>query len=305
MCALWLALIAGALGRHFWFLDLFANFRVQYAVLFALLTVLLLISRRWLFAGLAGLGAALSTAAVLAHFVTPESEAASSQPSLRVVTFNTWYRNDDIAGIGRYLTGTDADVIVLQELSQARAMQLRSHLRSYPYSFTEPGEPGAVIFSRWPIVAATQLALSAQGARAARVSIDWRGTVVSLLGVHLHWPLGPRNAQLRNEELRAIAAIGRAADQPLIVAGDFNATVWSAHFRDVLSNSPLRDCAAGLGMSPSWPSQFPPAGIRIDHCLASPHWRALHARTGPALGSDHFPVIADLQLIAGATTAYR
>lgn len=293
--ALWLALIAGMLGRYSWLLDLLAHFRVQYAVLFGLFTVLLLASRRWMLAGFGGLGALLCTAFVLAQIITPESRAAGLQPLLRVVTSNVWYRNGDFERIGRVLENTAADVIVLQELSRPRALQLQPYLHSYPHSFIDPGQQGVVVFSRWPILAAKRVALS-PGADAARVSIDWRGTVVSVIGVHLHWPIGSGDSRLRNEEMRVIAAMARSSDQPLIVAGDLNVTVWSAHFRDLLQASRLSDCAAGVGLSPSWPAQFPPAGIRIDHCLASAHWRAMQARIGPAVGSDHFPVIADLQL---------
>ena len=84
--------------------------------------------------------------------------------------------------------------------------------------------------------------------------------------------------------------------EPLIVAGDFNVTPWSQHFHTALARSGLNDCAAGHGLAPSWPSQFPPLGIRIDHCWASQHWRSTDVRLGPSLGSDHLPLIADLEL---------
>ena len=86
--------------------------------------------------------------------------------------------------------------------------------------------------------------------------------------------------------------------EPLIVAGDFNVTPWSRHFRTALERSGLNDCAAGHGLAPSWPSQFPPLGIRIDHCWASHHWRSIDVRLGPSHGSDHLPLIADLALAA-------
>jgi len=79
-----------------------------------------------------------------------------------------------------------------------------------------------------------------------------------------------------------------------IVAGDFNVAPWSHYFRTTLERSGLSDCAAGHGLAPSWPSQFPPLGIRIDHCLASHHWRSIDVRLGPSNGSDHLPLIADL-----------
>jgi endonuclease/exonuclease/phosphatase (EEP) superfamily protein YafD len=155
---------------------------------------------------------------------------------------------------------------------------------------------GAAVFTRWPVLDAESVPLAKEGAIAARVKIDWQGTVLDVLGLHLNWPLGPRNSAYRNEELGALVAFARAQPGPLIVAGDLNLTPWSEHFRAALAASGLQDAALGFGLHRSWPAQFAPAGIRIDHCLLSPHWRSISADTGPWLGSDHLPVIADLQL---------
>jgi endonuclease/exonuclease/phosphatase family metal-dependent hydrolase len=67
-------------------------------------------------------------------------------------------------------------------------------------------------------------------------------------------------------------------------------------FDAALGDAPVRDCARGHGLVNSWPSFFPPASIRIDHCLASPHWRVRRLAAGPGLGSDHRPMINDLEL---------
>ena len=118
-----------------------------------------------------------------------------------------------------------------------------------------------------------------------------------MLGAHLHWPLGPTNSRLRNAELQSIATFAATRSEPLIVTGDFNITPWSRHFRAALDRSGLSDSAAGHGLAPSWPSQFPPLGMRIDHCLVARHWRSTDVRLGPSLGSDHLPLIADLEMV--------
>jgi endonuclease/exonuclease/phosphatase (EEP) superfamily protein YafD len=132
------------------------------------------------------------------------------------------------------------------------------------------------------------------GVLAARVTLDWNGRSVTVLGAHLHWPLGPNNSRMRNAELAGIASFAAAHQGPLIVAGDFNVAPWSHNFRTTIERSGLNDCAAGHGLAPSWPAQFPPLGIRIDHCWASRHWRSVDVRLGPSHGSDHQALIADL-----------
>jgi endonuclease/exonuclease/phosphatase (EEP) superfamily protein YafD len=295
----WLALIAGLLGRAAWPFDLFAHFRVQYAALFVLLALLLLVLRRWIFAlvALAGLGvSAVPMISYLPDARDGTAAAATDASAFRVLSYNVWFRNPDMATTAAYIEQSRADAVVLLELTPPQAERLRPLLPSYPHFHIEPSRMGAAVFTKWPVLAAESVPLAKDGAIAARVQIDWRGTPVTVLGVHLNWPLGPRNSRFRNEELAGVVAFSKAQREPLIVAGDFNLTPWSEYFSDALEESGLHDSARGFGLARSWPAQFAPLGIRIDHCLVSREWESVRVDIGPALGSDHLPVIADLSL---------
>jgi endonuclease/exonuclease/phosphatase (EEP) superfamily protein YafD len=295
--ALWIALTAALLGKNWWVLDLFAHFRIQYAALFLIAALVLVLVRKRGLAVLAVVGAIISALPLISYLRQPTATAQSGAPSLRVVSFNAWFRNHDYERIARYLEETRADVLVLQELTRDRAAELHGKLPSYPHANLGSGRTGAAVYARWPILDADLPALTPNGIRGTKVVLDWRGTHVAVLGVHLHWPLGRRNSHLRNRELATVRRIAAASgDIPLVVAGDFNVTPWSKHFHEGLQGSGLEDCGAGFGLAPSWPAQFQLLGIRIDHCFASAHWRSVDVSTGPYLGSDHLPVVAELQL---------
>lgn len=296
LITLWGALFAAMLGRYLWPLDLFSHFRVQYALLFLVVAIALFALRSPLLGAVSAVGALFAAIPIVGYMGVQTAHAEAGSPRFRVVTFNTWFRNHDYAAIGRFLEQTQPDVIVIEERSQQEALRLGEYLASYPHSFNEPRPHGVVVFARWPIVSAESLLLTEGGVLAARVTLDWHGRQVTVLGAHLHWPLGPKNSRMRNAELQSIATFAATRTEPLIVAGDFNVTPWSRHFRAALDRSGLSDSAAGHGLAPSWPSQFPPLGIRIDHCLVSRHWRSTDVRLGPSLGSDHLPLIADLEL---------
>lgn len=306
MCALpaaiatwlaWAALALGHLGLYGWLFDLFANFRVQYLALFALCALVLGIARWRRSAWLALLGVTYTTATLAPYFPRSHAVAAGAQ-SFRLVTFNVWHRNDRWREFADFLRASDADVAVLQELDAALLDQIASRVPEYPYrAVTRAAGPALAVLSRWPLNA-EHIHLSDDAARMSRLSIDWHGTVVVLYGAHLSWPLTPSKAARRAAQLSTLAAHARAETVPVLVAGDFNLTPWSPYFAQFAERSGLVDCALGLGWKATWPAQAAPPRIRIDHCFASRHWRVLRLEVGPKLGSDHLPVVADLELIA-------
>jgi endonuclease/exonuclease/phosphatase (EEP) superfamily protein YafD len=85
----------------------------------------------------------------------------------------------------------------------------------------------------------------------------------------------------------------------VIVVGDFNTTPWSPCFQDLLAAAGLRNATLGHGYIGTWPTWFWPALIPIDHVLLKGPLAATTVGRGPAIGSDHYPIIADLRLLFG------
>lgn len=293
------ALVLGYLGRWFWPFDLLTHFRIHYTAALVLAASILLGVRDWKNASVAMLAAVLA-AMPLFDYVAPRRQAAlqlEPEPSLRAVSLNIWFRNKDLARVIEYLSRSRADVVVLQEISEDQGRRLHSKLDVYPYAYVDgASETDAVVLSRWPIRAADTVRLSANGVSAIRATIEWDEQSIALVAAHLHWPIGPRTSARRNAELAGLAVLAQTEMRPLLMLGDFNITPWSPHFRSFLDASGLSDCAIGHGLDPTWPSQILALGIRIDHCFVSPHWRALDARVGPTVGSDHRPMLVELQL---------
>lgn len=278
--------------------DLFAHFRVQYAWVLAICTILLLVLQQYHAALFAAAAATVLFAGILRHAAWDTSPTATVA-DFRFVTFNKYWRTQDASRIARFAEDSRADVIALQEVSSAQTVhKLASELPSYPHAYVVPDPPlGGVIFSRWPIVERQTIELGPGGARAAMVAIDWNGQRVTVIGAHLHWPLGPQVTRLRNAELQQLAQLARHIPGPLLIGGDFNITPWSPNFDLAMTGTSLQDCARGSRWLATWPTRFAPLRIRIDQCLYSEHWRVVSVRRGPVLDSDHYPGINDLALL--------
>ena len=298
-----LGLLCGYAGQLAWPLELFVNFRLQYGLLFCGCVLCLLAARRFRWALLAVVGAAFCMLSVVAYTGSPwpdsstrDTDSSSRPASFRLVTFNVWFRNQDLRRVATYLEQIGADAVILLELSPENALRLQALLPSYQFAQIDPQPHGAVIFSRWPLAEQQFWFLCSQCTRIARAKLDWRGQQITLLGAHLHWPIGGPAAALRRAELQALGKLMRSRQGPTLLGGDFNLTPWSRYFSDFLAGSALADCTRGHGWRPTWPQQLASLGIRIDHCFASQDWQTAAATVGPRLGSDHLPNVVDLRL---------
>jgi endonuclease/exonuclease/phosphatase (EEP) superfamily protein YafD len=252
----------------------------------------------------AGLPAVLSAGLLMApEYLAPRLDAPpGAHPTLKVVQFNLWADNRDIAGSLAWILAQHADVVVLEE-AQGRTQQVLEGLApTYPYRVTclVTIRCSTTILSRRPPVMVRGLQTPARpdevrilGAVAAFDSPDGPYTVV---GVHLarpNWPRGLQRAQFA--ELRRLI-LGLPGDR-LILAGDFNATPWSFALSRNDQALPLVRRTRAM---PSFPAarplllglQSPIPLLPIDHIYAGRGWRTASVTRGPRLGSDHYPVVA-------------
>lgn len=285
----------GALGRFAWWLELFSHFRLQYALLLAACGGVLLVLRRPVPA-LAALALALANALPLAHYLLPAHEPAVAGPRVKAVLVNTWFRNGEHQRLLDYVGELRPDVAVFLEVTPAWAAALE-RLESLPYR-SLAGE--ILVASRQPLAGLKAWPLAGGAAMAVSFSYDAGGTPLTVIGAHANWPLGPAIAASRNLELADLAALARAAPPPVLLLADLNTTAYSPVFDSLLAASGLRDCAAGRGLNPTWPTLFPPLYVQIDHCLAGPGVNIDRLRPGPRVGSDHRPLEVGLVVVPQA-----
>lgn len=291
------ALALGSLGRHYWLLDLFSHFRVHSFLALAVCGGVLLVLRRLVAGAVASVAAIAAGASIVSYTGFPSRAAQAGTESFRFATYNRHYGNENYAALGDWLRKVQADVLAMQEADSMQTVErVAALLPEFPHVYAQVDDVYDVaIFSRWPIRESELIELTLGGNEAARVVIDWNGRSLTLIGVHLHWPMQATKARLRNAEFHGLTTLVRDIEGPVLVGGDMNITPWSPVFRDEIARSGLRDCARGHGLVMSWPSWLSLAGIRIDQCLASDHWRVLDVIAGPAFGSDHLAMVNVLE----------
>lgn len=284
------------LARLHWTADLASHFPLQYAGAALLGAAALAWGRRPAWTALALLLAGYNGYRAFEPLPATPAPTVRSQP-FRLLVANVFYGNREHARVLELVRDTQPDAVVFVEVTAEWRAALRPLEEQLPHaSPVVGGRHGVLILSRWPIVSAQALQAVPGGDAFLDARLDVAGRRVTVLAVHASWPLGAGNWALRNRQLESIARLAPSAVKPLIVAGDLNTTPHSPHFDVLLETGGLRSAAADRRWAPTWPMFFLPGGIQIDHVLLSGNVAVRAFRTGPAVGSDHLPIVADLVL---------
>src|SRR5215471_1173738 len=200
-----------------------------------------------------------------------------------------------------------ADVLFLQELTEPAVSRLKQAGLTdlLPHELTDlagPSARGRGIYARFPLTESPDLGWPETAQLTARLELPG-GRRADLVCVHTpppRPPWSPANTARWRSELAALPDPARsAADPPRVLAGDFNASVDHACFRQVLRLGHV-DAAArfGRGLVPTWgPGPWGrPALLTIDHVLVDPGCAVQAVSVYPLPGSDHRAVYAEFRL---------
>lgn len=290
-------------GRFSARLDVFTHFAPFHVAMAALALLLAAPAARGGRFGLliVSLLALASALALVVPEWTAGRRAATAVPGepgqIKVIQFNAWGRNARADEAVRWLIAQDADIIVVQEPGRIRDRLVRD--AGYHASCAGCG---VVVFSKAPPALEREVN-TATGDRVYIASVtfdDPRGDL-TVVGVHMHWPVRFKRAALQTATLRKhLAAV---SDDRTILAGDFNSTPWSFTRQRQDREFGLIRRTRGL---PTWPAETvshnrlpaPFPYMPIDHVYAGARWATVGVERGPRLGSDHYPVVVTLAPLA-------
>jgi len=295
--ALLLVTILGRVGRWSWVFELMSHFALQYVVAALVLSILALWARAWwwLFMALAAL--VINGALVVPLYFG--YGATSKGVPMRVMSFNVNAANDRIEALQRYIEHSDVDVMLILEVTPRLHQELLWLEPRYKLLASEPRDDnfGIAMLSRIEGAQAELVRLPASRIPAVQARIPWGGRVWNMLGVHTLPPVSADLAVARNAALELAADWARQQSGPRIVLGDLNVSPYSPYFGRLMDQGQLRNSQRGFGVQPTWPQQSTllwPARVAIDHALHDADVVTMLRTTGPALGSDHLPLILTL-----------
>ncbi|HEU4851737.1 MAG TPA: endonuclease/exonuclease/phosphatase family protein [Telluria sp.] len=227
--------------------------------------------------------------------------SANSEPSrrIRILTANVLCPNRNAEGLIALIREHEPDVFVTLETDLWWQERLDRLEGDYPYSMKCPLDNlyGMHVYSRLPLEdTATQFLVEDDIPSMHAMAVMPSGHKVRMHFLHPAPPSPTEHDESteRDAELLVVARSVAEIDTPVIVAGDLNDVAWSTTTRLFRKISGLLDPRIGRGMYNTFHSGYWFLRWPLDHLFHSQHFTLSFIRRLPAFGSDHFPVLVEL-----------
>jgi endonuclease/exonuclease/phosphatase (EEP) superfamily protein YafD len=302
--AISLALALGFFGDFHPALDAFAQLRLHLAVLLALVALPLLFTplRIEAVVALVFSAAALSTtyAALRIPGLSPVQAGfvadAGDRAVYRLLQLNLRFDNPAPEKVLSLIGRAQPDVVTLEEVSPMWKDKLDLLAKAYPHRIvcsSPHGSSGVAILSRRPFAADSEPYCSTGGALAL-ASVDFGGTPVDVVALHLRWPWPFAHGGQASQVAIPLSSLGPTA----VVAGDCNAVPWSATVRQLATAGGLTPMPS---VGPTWqyiklPELLRFSGLPIDQVFSRGAVLIHSATRLEPVGSDHLPVMVQFSL---------
>ena len=236
--------------------------------------------------------ALLQVGLLLLPWARAATSAPNAPPALRLVSFDLGGANDRLDEIADFVLGASADVVLLQDVSCTAADRLIPKLKpTFPAAFVSAENcAGQALLSKRQWIAGGRVITGARKPLLVWARVQVANHTFTLTGVRLSGPLEPNEQAADMARLLAHLSSQGATH---VVAGDLNITPFAWKFAQ-LQNAGLGQHATYLT---SWPGQWALPIALPDNVLSSQDIASVRVSFGPALGSDHRPLIADIAFV--------
>jgi len=227
-------------------------------------------------------------------------EAYDARNSIRVVMSNVQMCNRQYDRWLEVVGKTDPDLLLLLEVDQEWLAAIESLGERFPDRVLRPQDNcyGMAMMSRLPMIDYEVRYLITDDVPSIDAIVRLRSDrEIRIVGVHPRPPEPVRgeNSAERDAELVRYGRVLRDESRPVIIAGDLNDVAWSPTTRLFLKISKLLDPRRGRGFFNTFHAQHPIMRFPLDHVFHSQHFKLLEIRRLGNVGSDHFPMLIELQ----------
>lgn len=216
-----------------------------------------------------------------------------------ILAANIQMANDRFEDVRRLVADVDPDILFLMETDARWHDALREVLDRYPQVVTEIRDNcyGFIFATRLETPKAKVVYLTPDDTPSLFCELlSPHGQRFRFVGLHPRPPVPGNTTEERDAEILFAARFAHKTDMPLIAMGDFNDAAWSDTSRRFKTVGGYLDPRVGRGMVASFHAKSRILRAPIDQFYATPDIALCDFARGPDIGSDHFPIIARIDL---------
>ncbi len=280
----------GLLSSSVWFFDLFNHFRVQ-AVLVSIIlcfAAFMFDKNSLKFASLVFIGNLILFATPILKTNNTLKTVQADETPTNIVFANVEIRNIDYALAKKVILAQNPDIIALAEINDEWVNNLSDLKKIYPYTIELPADHnfGMALYSKIPFKVEAK---NPSTMPRPFLSLDFER--FSLMVVHPFPPISKEGWQENKHYLKSIANYEATSNKPVIIAGDFNCTLWGDALKPIIKKGYKR--IDTLGVDYTFPTGWLALALQIDHFFINKPVRS-EFKVLDYIGSDHYPIQATL-----------
>lgn len=247
-------------------------------------------------------------------FSVPWQKAQNAQDQLRIMTFNLG-TNVDATSLAEFIAKVEPDIIAFQEVytdSQNALKLILPQDEGWYLSFQQYLGLASRLKIR-NVDVKNRSMLGGRGEMVAKYELELEGEnngYINFFNVHLETPRDGLEAVIDNKmggvsEVRRVAELQKKesgfisewieSHDAVLIAGDFNMLEISPLYKKYWSSFTNAFLKTRFGFGYTYYTSW--HGVRIDRILCGEDWKVIDSQVGPDMGSEHRPVIADVEFI--------
>jgi len=235
--------------------------------------------------------------------MTPEMVLAPAAAGRDIVLMaaNVLMENGRHQAVRNLVEEVDPDVLLLMETNEAWVNAVEPTLARYPTVVRVPKDNyyGLVFATRLEAIDVRAVRIADDDTPAVFAELKTRdGAVFRFVGLHPRPPVPGEDSESRDAQILYAARFAAKSGVPLVAMGDFNDAAWSDTAQRFKHVGGYLDPRIGRGFFSSFDATRWWFRCPIDQLYATPDVAMVSFRRGPDIGSDHFPIIAEVRLDA-------
>lgn len=227
-----------------------------------------------------------------------QAESCPAEDRLTVLVLNVREGNEQAQPVLDLVEQIDPDIFLALETDSYWTRNLQPLRERLPNVISASRDTpwGLALYSRLPLVSPEIRYLVEDYVPSIKSGVRLRsGETIDFYGMHPKPPLMHSATTGDKEIVRAAKEIG-GSQRPTVLAGDLNDVPWGSAQERFRELSEMSDPRLGRAFAATFKADNPLARWPLDYVYFTPHFAMMGFEPLKDVGTDHFPLLADLCL---------